>query len=74
MTHRGRGRPKGVNLLHKDDVRKNILHCKVSNKELSEIKDIMDLRGDGNLSSLIRDAIFFYGDYLNYLNGDTDGC
>ena len=50
-----------ANKLPKDEVRKNILHAKVSNNELERIRDILSISECNNLSELIRYSIFFYG-------------
>ena len=50
-----------VKKLPEDEVKKNILHAKVSNNELERIRAILSISECNNLSELIRYSIFFYG-------------
>ena len=53
-----------VKKLDEDEVKKNILHVKVSNKQLKEIQDILSISDCISLSDLIRTSIFHYGSYI----------
>lgn len=53
-----------VKKLDEDEVKKNILHVKVSNKQLKEIQDILSISDCISLSELIRTSIFYYGSYI----------
>ena len=50
-----------VKKLDEDEVKKNILNFKVSNKQLEEIQDILSISDCNSLSDLIRTSIFYYG-------------
>ena len=58
-------------LKDREDVRKNLLNCKVSNNELKEIHNILAISDCSSLSDLIRTSIFCYGDFLK--GGNENG-
>lgn len=57
-----------VKKLDEDEVKKNILNFKVSNKQLEEIQDILSISDCISLSDLIRTSIFYYGSVIK------EGC
>ena len=50
-----------VKKLSEDEVKKNLIHAKVNNIELDEIRRILAISECLNMSDLIRTSIFFYG-------------
>lgn len=53
-----------VKKLSEDEVKKNLIHAKVNNIELNEIRNILAISECLSMSDLIRTSIFFYGSSL----------
>ena len=53
-----------VKKLSEDEVKKNLIHAKVSNNELNDIRNILSISDCNSISDLIRTSIFFYGSSL----------
>jgi hypothetical protein len=53
-----------VKKLSEDEVKKNLIHAKVNNNELNEIRRILAISECVSMSDLIRTSIFFYGSSL----------
>ena len=53
-----------VKKLSEDEVKKNLIHAKVSNNELNDIRNISSISDCNSMSDLIRTSIFFYGSSL----------
>lgn len=53
-----------VKKLSEDEVKKNLIHAKVSNNELNDIRNILSISDCNSMSDLIRTSIFFYGSSL----------
>ena len=53
-----------VKKLDEDEVKKNIVHFKVSNKQLKEIQAILSISDCISLSELCRTSIFYYGNAI----------
>ena len=49
-----------VKKLSEDEVKKNLIHAKVSNNELNDIRNILSISDCNSMSDLIRTSIFFY--------------
>ena len=50
--------------LSDDEVKKNVIHAKVSNIELDGIRSILEVSECLNMADLIRTSIFFYGNSI----------